>query len=111
MKEIIFGLILFLIYVSIAIGKYPIFRMNRATIALISAALLIIIGAISLSQAYAAIDENTILWLFSMMIINANLHVCSFFALVGKKVLHFVKTPNQLLILMIFTSEILSAFF
>lgn len=96
---------------GIAVGSYPAFRMNRATIALVGSAILIFIGSISLEQAYDSIDLNTILLLFSMMIINGNLRICGFFKLVSSKIISFAKTPNQLLALIIFSSGILSAFF
>ncbi len=96
---------------GIAVGSYPAFRMNRATIALVGAAVLIFIGSISLQQAYDSIDLNTILLLFSMMIINGNLRICGFFKLLSTKIISLAKTPNQLLALIIFSSGILSAFF
>ncbi|NMB80857.1 MAG: anion transporter [Ignavibacteria bacterium] len=96
---------------GIAVGSYPAFRMNRATIALVGAAVLIFIGSINLEQAYDAIDLNTILLLFSMMIINGNLRICGFFKLLTSKIISLAKTPHQLLALIIFSSGILSAFF
>lgn len=102
--------IVFTLY-GIAVGSYPAFRMNRATIALVGAAVLIFIGSIKLEQAYDAIDLNTILLLFSMMIINGNLRICGFFKLLSSKIISLAKTPNQLLALIIFSSGILSAFF
>ncbi|MBS3944790.1 MAG: anion transporter, partial [Melioribacter sp.] len=96
---------------GIAVGSYPAFRMNRATIALVGAAVLIFIGSISLQQAYDSIDLNTILLLFSMMIINGNLRICGFFKLLSTKIISLAKTPNQLLALIIFSSGFLSAFF
>jgi Na+/H+ antiporter NhaD/arsenite permease-like protein len=96
---------------GIAVGSYPAFRMNRATIALVGAAVLIFIGSISLQQAYDSIDLNTILLLFSMMIINGNLRICGFFKLLSTKIISLAKSPNQLLALIIFSSGFLSAFF
>lgn len=103
--------IILLTLYGIAVGSYPAFRMNRATIALVGAAVLIFIGSIKLEQAYDAIDLNTILLLFSMMILNGNLRICGFFKLLSSKIISFAKTPNQLLALIIFSSGILSAFF
>ena len=45
--------------IGVAVGRFPVFRMNRATIALVGAALLISAGAISLDEAYRAIDIIT----------------------------------------------------
>lgn len=102
--------ILFTLY-GIAVGNFPQFRMNRATIALVGATVLIFIGAISLEEAYRAIDMDTILLLFAMMIINGNLRISGFFKLITSRILQYAKTPSQLLALIIFSSGFLSAFF
>jgi Na+/H+ antiporter NhaD/arsenite permease-like protein len=47
--------------------------MNRATIALVGSALLIGLGTLSLRQAWEAIDPTTIVFLLSMMVVNASL--------------------------------------
>lgn len=65
--------------VGVAVGRFPYLRMNRATIAFTGATLLIVIGAISLDQAYAALDLDTLTLLFAMMILNTNLRRAGFF--------------------------------
>jgi Na+/H+ antiporter NhaD/arsenite permease-like protein len=102
--------ILFALY-GIAIGSYPNFRMNRSTIAFVGAVVLILIGAIQLDEAYRAIDFNTIVLLFAMMIINGNLRISGFFKIISARIIKFAKTPSQLLALTIWSSGILSAFF
>lgn len=92
-------------------GNFPQFRMNRATIALVGSAALIFTGAISLDQAYNAIDMNTIILLFAMMIINGNLRISGFFKLITVHIIKFAKTPFQLLFLISLSAGLLSAFF
>lgn len=96
---------------GIAIGSLPKLRMNRATIALVGATALIIVGALNLEGAYKAIDINTIILLFSMMILNINLRLSGFFKIITSKIVSFAKTPKQLLALIIFSSGLLSALF
>jgi Na+/H+ antiporter NhaD/arsenite permease-like protein len=96
---------------GVAVGRYPWLRMNRATIALVGAVALVILGAITLDQAYAALDLNTLALLFSMMILNANLRLAGFFRLVGRRVVRWARTPRQLLALIILASGVLSALF
>ncbi len=103
-------IILFTLY-GIAVGSYPKFRMNRATIAFVGATILIFINAISLQEAFKAVDLNTILLLFAMMIINGNLRMSGFFKIISVKIIALAKTPSQLLTLIIWSSGILSAFF
>lgn len=54
-------------------GYIPGLRMNRATIALVGSAFLIALGVLNLEEAWQAIDVNTIVFLLSMMVVNANL--------------------------------------
>lgn len=96
---------------GVALGRFPKLRMNRATIVLVGATLLIILRIIPIDKAYQVIDLDTIILLFSMMIINANLRLAGFFNLVAMQVMHWAKTPRQLLALVIFSSGIPSALF
>ncbi len=96
---------------GVALGRYPALKMNRATIALVGAVLFIALGFIPLETAYRAVDWNTILLLFGMMILNVNLRLAGFFHLVNSHVVRFARTPRRLLALIVFVSGILSAVF
>ncbi len=98
-------------YAGVAVGRVRWLRMNRATIALVGAAILIAIGAINEKQAYAALDIGTILLLAAMMVINANLRMAGFFNVVSDWGLKLAKSPRILLALVIAASGILSAIF
>lgn len=97
--------------IGVAIGRYPWLKMNRATIALVGATLLIALGALTLDEAYRAVDWNTILLLFGMMVLNVNLRTSGFFHLVTAHVLERAHTPRRLLALLVGTSGLLSAIF
>lgn len=103
--------VIILTIVGVAVGRLPLLRMNRTTIALAGATILIVIGAISLDKAYAALDLNTLTLLFAMMIVNVNLRRGGFFTLVAKWVVRWAHTPRQLLALIIIASGVLSAIF
>ncbi len=107
---LILGIII-LSLVGIALGSYPTFRMNRSTIALVGATALMIIGALTVEDAFKAIDIQTIILLFSMMVLNINLRLSGFFKIITSKIISFAKTPRQLLALIIFSSGLLSALF
>lgn len=96
---------------GVAAGRYPRLRMNRATIALVGATALMLVGAISLEQAYAALDMNTPLLLFAMMILNVNLRLAGFFGVISGRVMHWARSPRQLLALIIVAGGVLSALF
>jgi Na+/H+ antiporter NhaD/arsenite permease-like protein len=98
-------------YAAVAFGDVPRLRMNRATMALVGAAALVAVGAISQDQAFAAIDLGTLVLLGAMMIINVNLRLSGFFGLVTARVLKLARTPRVLLALIIVASGVLSAIF
>ncbi|HNS51795.1 MAG TPA: anion transporter [Anaerolineae bacterium] len=97
--------------VGVAVGRYPGLRMNRATIALAGAVVLIVAGSISLEEAYAALDMDTLALLFAMMVLNVNLRGSGFFKLVGRWVIRWARSPRQLLALVVVTAGLLSALF
>lgn len=99
------------IYAAIALGSIPRLRMNRATIALVGAAVLVAIGAVTEKQAFAAIDLGTLILLGSMMVINNNLRMSGFFAVVTYRVTGLAHTPGALLALIVVAAGILSAIF
>lgn len=96
-------------YIAVALGRIPGLRMNRATIALASAALLVAVGALHEEQAIAALDMGTILLLGAMMVVNVNLRMAGFFRFVGSRALRMARGPRALLALVIFSSGVLSA--
>lgn len=108
---IVTAIVVLATYAGVAIGRVPGLRMNRATIALVGAAILIVIGAIHEEEALKALDMGTILLLAAMMVINANLRMAGFFNVVSSGVLRMAKTPRIFLALVIAASGILSAIF
>jgi Na+/H+ antiporter NhaD/arsenite permease-like protein len=108
---ILSGLVIAVTLVGVAIGRYPRLRMNRATIALVGATILIAMGTIPLEKAYLAVDWNTIVLLFAMMVLNVNLRVAGFFHLVTSRVVRLAHTPRRLLALVVVVSGVLSAIF
>ena len=105
------SLIVAVTLIGVAIGRWPTLRMNRATIALVGATALIAIGVIPLPEAFKAVDWNTIVLLFAMMVLNVNLRIAGFFHLITSRVVRLAKTPRRLLALVIVVSGVLSAIF
>ncbi|TVQ09064.1 MAG: anion transporter [Leptolyngbya sp. DLM2.Bin27] len=105
------GLVLALSYLGLALGYVPGLRMNRATMALVSAAVLVALGTLSLDQAWAAIDANTIVFLLSMMVVNAYLSYAGFFGLALVQLLRLTRSPLGLLVLLTVGTGALSAVF
>lgn len=105
------AVIFLLTYMVLAIGRLPGFRVDRTGAAIIGATLMIASNSLSIPQAYAAIDYNTIILLFGMMIVVANLRLSGFFTLVSAWAVEHAHRPIVLLAAIVFVSGFFSAFF
>ena len=97
-------------YITVAIGRLPFFRLDRAGAALLGAALMVASGTLSLDEAYRAIDFGTITLLLGMMLIVAHLRLSGFFGLVTSFAAAYARAPLMLLACVIVISGVLSAF-
>ncbi|HEY2755884.1 MAG TPA: anion transporter [Pseudolabrys sp.] len=97
-------------YVIVALGKVPVYRIDRAGAALLGGSLMVGAGVLSLDEAYRAVDLNTITLLLGMMIVVANLRVSGFFRLVNGWIATHVRHPLALLAALVLASGVLSAF-
>jgi Na+/H+ antiporter NhaD/arsenite permease-like protein len=97
-------------YVIVALGKIPVYRIDRAGAALLGGSLMVGAGVLSLEEAYRAIDFDTITLLLGMMIVVANLRVSGFFRLVNDWIARHVRHPLALLVAVVLVSGLLSAF-
>lgn len=100
-----------LTYLGLGLGYLPGLRMNRATIAFVGAAALVGLGSISLKEAWSAIDAGTIIFLLSIMVVNAFLESAGFFRLALAILSSYARSPFGLLITLTFISGLLSALF
>jgi Na+/H+ antiporter NhaD/arsenite permease-like protein len=104
-------LIFIVTYFVLAIGRLPGFRIDRTGAAIIGASFMVGVGALSLEEAYRAINFDTIILLFGMMIVVANLRLSGFFSLVAGRVVEHANRPLLLLIAIVLVSGVFSAFF
>jgi Na+/H+ antiporter NhaD/arsenite permease-like protein len=101
-----------LTYAGLALGKIPGLRMDRAGIALVGAALMLVTGVLTLQQAVSpeSIDYETLILLLGMMIVVGCLRLSGFFQRLAHWCLSRIKTPTGLLAVTILLSGLLSAF-
>ncbi|PWU05895.1 MAG: anion transporter [Terriglobia bacterium] len=98
-------------YFVLAVGRLPGFRVDRTGAAIIGASLMLAANVLTVEEAYASIDYDTILLLFGMMIVVANLRLSGFFSAVAAWVVEHARRPLLLLSGIVFVSGIFSAFF
>ena len=69
------ALIFIAAYAAIAAGRVPYLKIDRTGVAVVAAILMVVTGAIGFDAAVRAVDFRTIVLLFSMMVIVANLRL------------------------------------
>jgi len=97
-------------YVVFALGKFPGLKIDRTGAAIIGAVGMVAFRIIRPADAIQHVNFQTVVLLFSMMLIVGNLHLVGFFEWNAEVVLRRLK-PHQLLPAAIFTCGFLSAFF
>jgi Na+/H+ antiporter NhaD/arsenite permease-like protein len=80
-------------YFVLAVGRIPFLRVDRTGAAIVGASLMLAFNVLSVEEAYAAINYDTIILLFGMMIVVANLRLSGFFAAVAAWVVT-TRTPR-----------------
>ena len=98
-------------YLGLALGRLPIFRVDRTGVAIIGGAVVVVSGVVSWDRAVAAVDAHTLVLLFGMMIVTAYLRLSGFFRLVTYAAVRRAHTPIGLLALIIVAAGVLSALF
>jgi Na+/H+ antiporter NhaD/arsenite permease-like protein len=99
-----------LTYVALALGKIPGLRIDRAGIALVGAAVMLACGVVPMAEAARAVDYETIILLFGMMVVVAYLRLAGFFGLATDWIADRFSGPFSLLAVTIALSGVLSAF-
>jgi Na+/H+ antiporter NhaD/arsenite permease-like protein len=97
-------------YAVVALGKIPVYRIDRAGAALLGGSLMVATGVLSPDEAYRAVDFDTIVLLLGMMIVVANLRLSGFFRIITHWIAGHVRRPIMLLGMVILSSGVLSAF-
>jgi Na+/H+ antiporter NhaD/arsenite permease-like protein len=98
-------------YAVLAFGRVPLLRVDRTGAAIIGAILMIVAGGVPIDEAYRSIDYRTLVLLFGMMVLVANLRLALFFRVLAQGVTSRVTHPAWLLVAIVGLSGGLSALF
>ncbi|MEN6604397.1 MAG: anion transporter [Bryobacteraceae bacterium] len=98
-------------YLVLAIGGMPGFRIDRTGAAIIGASLMVGCNVLTFDEAIQAIDHSTLVLLFGMMIVVANLRLSGFFRVVAARAVEHAHRPKTLLAAVIAVAGVFSAFF
>lgn len=110
-SHLIAGIIIFIAsYVVFAFGKFPGMKIDRPGMAIIGAVLMVAFHVVTAATALQSVDFATVVLLFSMMLIVANLRLVGFFDMLAEFVVERLG-PAHLLPAVIISTGVLSAFF
>jgi Na+/H+ antiporter NhaD/arsenite permease-like protein len=98
-------------YVGLAVGHLPGFRVDRTGVAIIGATVMVVAGVLPWDKAVAAVDAQTLVLLFGMMIVAAYLRLSGFFHLVTHWAVRRARGPVGLLAVIVVAAGVLSALF
>jgi len=98
-----------LTYFGIALGKIPGLAIDRVGVALLGAIGMVVFGVVTPENAVKSIDLPTILLLYSLMIISAQLRLGGFYTWIALKILPFYTHPRLFLLITMIVSGLLSA--
>ncbi|AEA47171.1 anion transporter [Archaeoglobus veneficus] len=98
-------------YFLISVQNVRGIKLDRPAASTVGAALTVALGVLSLEEAVHSIDYNTIILLFSMMVLSAYFGIAGFFDYVACKILKKAGSGRKLLLMVVVTSGFLSALF
>ncbi|MGQ0615069.1 MAG: SLC13 family permease [Planctomycetaceae bacterium] len=98
-------------YVLISLQRIRFANLDRPSAALLGALLMVVLGVLPLTRAYAAVSYDTIFLLLGMMVVISYLQLAGFFEWMAVWILRHAGSPQRLLWLLVFASGGLSALF
>ena len=98
-----------LAYLGIALGKIPGLIVDRVGIALLGAIAMVVCDVVTVEGAVRSINLPTILLLYSLMIISAQLRLGGFYTWVALKIVPYYTHPRLFLLITMLVSALLSA--
>ena len=101
--------VLLLVLLVFTVGKSPVFRLDRTGSVLVGSVLIMACGFISFDEAIGFVDFRTIVILFCMMLVVANLKVAGLFECLGAIIIRRVDSARSLLAVIILSTGLMSA--
>ena len=98
-----------LAYFGIALGKIPGLIIDRVGVALLGAIAMVVLGVVTIEGAVGSINLPTILLLYSLMIISAQLRLGGFYTWIALKIVPYYNHPRLFLLIIMLVSALLSA--
>ena len=102
--------IFLLTYIGVALGRYPRLAIDRTGFALLGSLAMVIFGVISPQQAALAVHLPTLLLLYGLMLVSAQLRLGGFYTWLARRVVAWAGEPRRFLLILMVVSGLLSSF-
>lgn len=108
-EQLVVLVILIFTLAIFTLGKSPVFRVDRTGSVIVGSVIILACGFVSFDQAIGFVDFRTIVILFCMMLVVANLKVAGLFEYLGSMILQRVRSERMLLAVVIASTGFMSA--
>ncbi len=98
-----------LTYLGVALGGLPGLALDRTGFALLGAIAMVAVGVMDTHAAFQALDMPTLMLLYALMVVSAQLRLGGFYAHAAQVLSRFLARPARFLALLMGTSAALSA--
>ena len=102
-------LIFIITYLGVAVGRIPGLMLDRTGIALLGAIAMIASGSVPLTEAMGAIDLPTIILLYALMVLSAQLRLGGFYTWIAARTTGLLDRPRLFLLATMLVAALLSA--
>jgi len=96
-------------YLGVAAGRIPGLNLDRTGIALLGAIAMVASGAVPLASAMTAIDLPTIILLYALMVVSAQLRLGGFYTWIAGRTVPLLARPRLFLLSSMLLAAVLSA--
>lgn len=102
-------LIFLLVYLAMAMGHWPVFKVDRTGATLVGAMAMVVIGSIGAKAAWNAIDYKTIWLMLGLMVVSASFVVSGFYDWAADRAASLPLQPPALVAVLIAVGAVFSA--
>jgi len=103
------SLVFFVTYAGVALGGIPRLVIDRTGIALLGAIAMVVFGVLSPGSALASISLGTLLLLYGLMVVSAQLRLGGFYTWLAVRIASMAGNPGKFLFVLMITSGLLAS--
>jgi Na+/H+ antiporter NhaD/arsenite permease-like protein len=104
------SVVFLLTYAGVAMGRYPRLAIDRTGFALLGGMAMVVFGVLTPEQATGAVHLPTLLLLYGLMLVSAQLRLGGFYTWLAQRIVAWAVVPKRFLLMLMLVSGLLSSF-